>query len=293
MKVAHAITAHKIQGQSIKKPLKVALDIASVFDDAQSHVMLSRVEELDQIYILEKLPEEKIRASPKALAELQVMNEKSMNKNPIPWEQENENDIRITFLNIMNLKNNYDDMVKDTTLMRSTIVAVSETWLKTNESLEIMGFKEHLNSVGPGKGIALFIKDDTFQHRSDITEENMQITLIGSNELDVIIVYRSEQGHTLQLIQHLGDLIIPGKAIIICGDFNICYRETRNNRVTKFLNQLGFSQLMKKPTHIRGRTIDHLYFREGSVIQENPIILRYSPYYSDHDAICATIKKTT
>ena len=52
------------------------------------------------------------------------MNEKSMNKNPIPWEQENENDIRITFLNIMNLKNNYDDMVKDTTLMRSTIVAV-------------------------------------------------------------------------------------------------------------------------------------------------------------------------
>ena len=242
--------------------------------------MLSRVEELYQIYILEKLPEEKIRASPKALAELQVMNEKSMNRNPIPWEQENENYIRITFLNIMNLKNNYDHMVKDTTLMRSTIVAVSETWLETNESLETTGFKEHLNSVGPGKGIALFIK-----------EENMQITLMGSNELDVIIVYRSEQGSTLQLIQQLGDLIIPGKARIICGDFNICYRETRNNRVTKFLNQLGFSQLMKKATHIRGRTIDHLYFREGSVIQENPTILRYSPYYSDHDAICATIKK--
>ena len=162
-----------------------------------------------------------------------------------------------------------------------------------NESLEIKGFKEFLNSTGPGKGLALFIKDDAFQHRCDIREEKMQITLVGSNDLEVITVYRSEQGSTLQLIQHLEDLINPGRAIVICGDFNICYRETRNNRVTKFLNQLGFTQLIKEPTHIRGRTIDHFYFREGSVIQENPIILRYSPYYSDHDAICATIKKMT
>ena len=193
----------------------------------------------------------------------------------------------------MNMKNNYDDITKDTTLMRSTILAVSETWLNINESIEITGFKEYLNSTGPGKGLAIFIKDDTFQHRINITEEKMQITLVGSNDIDVIIVYRSEQGSTQQLIQHLADLIHPGRAIVISGDFNICYRSTRNNRVTKFLNQLGFSQLMKEPTHIRGRTIDHFYFREGAVIQERPIILRYSPYYSDHDAICATLKKMT
>ena len=63
LKVAHAITAHKIQGQTIPKPLKVALDISSIFDDAQAHVMLSRVEEFQQVYILESLPKEKIRAS--------------------------------------------------------------------------------------------------------------------------------------------------------------------------------------------------------------------------------------
>ena len=44
LKIAHAITAHKIQGQTIAKPLKVALDISSIFEDAQAHVMLSRVE---------------------------------------------------------------------------------------------------------------------------------------------------------------------------------------------------------------------------------------------------------
>ena len=69
VKLSYAITAHKIQGQTISKPLKVALDIASIFDDAQAHVMLSRVEEFEQIFILGKLPEEKIRASAKALKE--------------------------------------------------------------------------------------------------------------------------------------------------------------------------------------------------------------------------------
>ena len=66
------------------------------------------------------------------------MQEKSLNKNPIPWEQEKENQIRISFLNIMNLKNNYDDIAKDTTLMRSTILAISETWLNINESIECL-----------------------------------------------------------------------------------------------------------------------------------------------------------
>ena len=33
LKLAHAITAHKIQGQTIPKPLKVALDIESIFNE--------------------------------------------------------------------------------------------------------------------------------------------------------------------------------------------------------------------------------------------------------------------
>ena len=106
LKVAHAITAHKIQGQTITKPLKVALDISSIFEDAQAHVMLSRVEEFEQMYILDKLPEENIRASKKALDQLQMMNARSINQNPIPWNQEDDNYIKIATLNCMNLMNN-------------------------------------------------------------------------------------------------------------------------------------------------------------------------------------------
>ena len=34
VKLAHAITAHKIQGQTVPKPLKVAFDIDSCFEEA-------------------------------------------------------------------------------------------------------------------------------------------------------------------------------------------------------------------------------------------------------------------
>ena len=88
MKIAYAITAHKIQGQTIAKHLKVALDIFSIFEDAQAHVMLSRVEEFEQIFILDELPEKNIRASPKALIELEEMNERSINQNTEFYESE-------------------------------------------------------------------------------------------------------------------------------------------------------------------------------------------------------------
>ena len=121
LKVAHAITAHKIQGQSIIKPMKVALDIASVFDDGQAHVMLSRVEELEQLYILGKLPEENIRTSKKALEHLEEMNARSFNNNPIPWKQKNDDYIKIVTLNCMNLIANYEDIMCDGTLQQASI----------------------------------------------------------------------------------------------------------------------------------------------------------------------------
>jgi hypothetical protein len=131
LKVAKAITAHKIQGQTIPKAMKVALHISSVFDDAQAYVMLSRVQEINQIYILDSLPDGKIRASAKALTELEAMNKKSINQNPIPWDQENQSFIKIAALNCMNLLNHHEDIVNDSTMMKSSIIALSETMVRS------------------------------------------------------------------------------------------------------------------------------------------------------------------
>ena len=113
-----------------------------------------------------------------------------------------------------------------------------------------------------------------------------------SQDLDFITVYRSERGNSTELLQHIKESIDQNSATLISGDFNICYNSHRNNKITKFLETNGFKQLITEATHIKGRQIDHLYFKPGKNIKANPTIYRYSPYYSDHDAICVTLTRT-
>ena len=40
LKLAYAVTAHKIQGQSLPKPLKIAMDLGSTFTPSQAYVGL-------------------------------------------------------------------------------------------------------------------------------------------------------------------------------------------------------------------------------------------------------------
>ena len=119
----------------------------------------------------------------------------------------------------------------------------------------------------------------------------MQITKVEFEHVDFITLYRSVQGNSTELLQHIKNMINKDKATIISGDFNICYNTHRNNKITKFLETNGFIQLGKNSTHIQGRQIDHLYIKFEEKICANPSIYRYSPYYSDHDALCVTIPR--
>ena len=76
----------------------------------------------------------------------------------------------------------------------------------------------------------------------------MQLTKMESSEMTVIAVYRSEQGNSVELLEHLTELIPPEGRTVICGDFNICYLSKRNNRITKYLEENGFTELVKEAT---------------------------------------------
>ena len=287
IKVAHAITAHKIQGQTIPTPLKIAVDISSCWEDAQAYVMVSRVENLEQLYILGRLPEKNIRASQNALSELLDMNKRSINENPISWDQNVTNNMKIASLNCMNLKNTYEDIIADHTLLKSDILLLQETWL-TEEDIEnynIHGFEKNLNIAGPGKGIAVYYRKEMFQHVSNISQEKIQLTKFRTEAFDIISFYRSSDGNSVEMLNCLKTLITPDRQTVICGDLNMCYIVNRKNRITKHLETSNFKQIVKEPTHVKGRQIDHFYHNFNT----EPTIYQYSPYYSDHDAICVTI----
>ena len=120
----------------------------------------------------------------------------------------------------------------------------------------------------------------------------MQITKFSAENLDVVNVYRSSKGNSLELLAKLLEMLTPGKPILITGDFNICFMNNGKNRMSKELvDGQGLQQLMKEPTHILGGHIDHVYWRDGQHMWMEPILERYSPYYSDHDASCITLMR--
>ena len=120
----------------------------------------------------------------------------------------------------------------------------------------------------------------------------MQIVKFKSPQLDTINVYRSKNGHSVELLNHLLQMLTEDKPTLITGDFNICYIIHKNNRTSQGLEKESFSQLVEEATQIRGGLIDHAYWKDATGVWKRPEIERYSPYYSDHDAICTTLTKS-
>ena len=98
--------------------------------------------------------------------------------------------------------------------------------------------------------------------------------------------------NNIELANDLKSIMNTKKFTIICGDFNLCYIENRNNEVTQMLELAGFSQLVNMATHFKGGLIDHVYSNHNPSQYQVDVSL-YSPYYlcKDHDAICITVTK--
>ena len=287
-----ATTAHKFQGQTVVKPLKIVVDLRTVFAAAMAYVMLSRVQAITQLYILESGPISKFYADHRALNELEKLINKSMNKNPSSWEENHDKSCKIFSLNCQSLTNKIMHLRDDLLLAKSDVICLSETWLlsdEVSEKLQINDYKLELNSVGHGRGLATYFKANKFQHCENIKTEKVQLTKVSSPTVDVISVYRSEKS-SLVLEENLLKIVDLEKITIICGDFNICFKDNRNNPLIKFLEELGFQQLNREATHIAGGHIDHVYINK----QPDVDVSLYSPYYcaKDHDALLTVVKLT-
>ena len=73
--------------------------------------MGSRVQELDQLYILEEIPPEKIYANQSALTEIDRLLQVSKNNNPTKWLSNDELTVKIGFLNSRFIKNKFHNIL--------------------------------------------------------------------------------------------------------------------------------------------------------------------------------------
>ena len=295
IKLGYAVTVHKVQGATVQAPAKVIMDIDSTFEPAMCYVMLSRVQQLEQVFILNKFDWKKIKNFSHALGELNRLKSISLNENLSPWFQNDEKSFKVSMLNCAGLKAHFKDIQLDNCLIQADVLQFVETSVQKNSDLsdlELDDYMPHFVNVSKGKGIATYVKRNVVKHNQDCEEVGIQISKFSSVcGLVLISVYRSQHGNIGSLLELLKDLISKESAVLIMGDFNLCNHKKPNNAIKSFFEENEFSLLVHESTQIMGGSIDHAYWKDSGSFWKTPIFERYSPYFSDHDALCVTLIK--
>ena len=105
-------------------------------------------------------------------------------------------------------------------------------------------------------------------------------------------MYRSKGGSLDGLVSKLLDILDLSKSTVVIGDMNICNRKRPDNILKTFLEELGFTESIRQATHIDGGHLDHAYILNVGNF-EDPAIRLVSKYYSDHDALCICLRKSS
>ena len=257
--------------------------------------MLSRVKSIDQLFILEEFDETKIYGNSQAIQELEKMNKTAVNANPSLWSNQSKNILRVCVLNCGSLRPQIEHIKSDEVLTISDAICLNETWLWPNEDTSIFnieGFNAIHNTTGRGKGVTVYFKATKFMHLRDITDNKIQLSKLRGKLFDLVVVYKAPNGNDGILRDHLSNMIESNRSTLVCGDFNMCYIDNKNNRATKHLLNNSFKQLVHEATHINGGHIDHVYLRSEESV--TAAVELYSPYYTskDHDALCISFPET-
>ena len=247
------------------------------------YVMLSRAQSLSQIYIIDKLFEEKWRASRSGLKEY---NEGLVDAINVDHE-EGKKPFEIVSLNISSLKKHFVDLERRYLNKAIDSLCLQETWLSENDDAafyKISTVIPHLNSVGRGRGIAIYNSQDFVLRGEFIGEPDCQLMKVSCEKFDIVNVYRSQECTVFK--EKIEYVVDPYRPTILTGDTNIDISKDSGKHFLQFMKDLGFTQLVQFPTHDHGGLLDHVYVTQDLI--ERVSVTQTGIYFSDHQLI--TIK---
>ena len=257
-----------LQGQTVTKPNNLVVDVSSSHQPGMVYVMLSRVQSLDQLTIVNALDPTKITVNEKVLTEAARMWKISVNMNPCQWMDPATEGLKVCSLNTLSLRKHIEDVRRDPVLLKSDLLCLEETWLEADEErdgrYQLEGYQAHFTSEGRGKGLAVYVKQGlAILGVNTISEPNIQMSKIVMKQVDVVIIYRSQEEPFYRAAHLLKTLIDPKKDTLVVGDLNYCAKK-EENEMSKYLARTRFHQLVTLPTHIKGGSFNEELFSKLS-----------------------------
>ena len=293
LRLSWGVTAHKVQGQTFTTGSKVVIHWNNRLMPGMAYVMLGRNESLRDLYIAGKFKAKQIKCHPAALRESQELDRRASQISGLRdiWFLESKV-TKVAFLNIRSLHKHHEDLLRDSVILASDVISLAETWLmdQPTHGLNLPGYALETVSKGFGKGVACYTKD----HLSGgpvaaFSADTFQVLRVSIPGVHIITVYRSGSRdlnipEVALKVQEMIDECGEDSRVMIVGDFN--FPATEVNNFTYVMSRIGYKQIVNEPTHLAGRCIDHCYVKDP----ENAQHFLHSVYYSDHMALCITLR---
>ena len=202
----------------------------------------------------------------------------------------------IVSCNIRSLNAHFLDLLSSSSIKGAEVICLQETWLNSSiencSDLEINGYQAHFNSVGNGKGVATYFRED-YALIQDIKKPNYQMTMVASKVLNIINIYRSSSNDLpVCFLEDLMNIFDDQKKTLLVGDLNICNNSENNHEILRKLEFWGFKQKVTNPTHAEGRQIDHVFsFSPSGETEASVRVHQTGQYFTDHDLMVIDISE--
>ena len=205
--------------------------------------------------------------------------------------------VKLLHINIGNFNRKIADMKSDDIFQNVDIISLNETHLGYSDTLapDMIGINKDVFIVGcdcnnRGGGVALIVntKLNPKQIRMNTILEIVVVEINEPIQVIVISVYRPPSAPIDLFMNHMLEIIAQFLHVATCivGDFNEDVSFTLNTHCCKMFRLQGFKQMINKPTHDSGTTIDHVYVSQTVNTMQTDVT---DCYYSDHDWILCLI----
>lgn len=104
----------------------------------------------------------------------------------------------------------------------------------------------------------------------------------------ITLVYRSPSSRPQTFFNKIIQLVSQEETNLVIGDFNMDVATAAYTQLSGTLSQ--YRQLVTKPTHNTGSTLDLAFIRQCETCENEPLVNIYPTYFSDHSIVNITFK---
>ncbi|KAK6181912.1 hypothetical protein SNE40_009690 [Patella caerulea] len=250
------------------------------------------------------------RGGKKFTAYLSTLNTDQETPNKSELKSVNNDKLKLCLLNSRSVRNKSIELNQYILDESIDILLITETWLKDNDTIVIneilppdydILFENRQTSRGGGLGIifrqSLSLKQfNSSEIKSFKSFEHIGFNLRQNNvSVQIIALYRPPpsaknklnfQNFEDEFLELICDLNVTCTQPLFFGDFNIHVDNVLNNnslRFTQILDSFGLKQLVAKPTHGSGHTLDLVICKSTSKLVTNVNVCNHE--LSDHFSV--------